>query len=211
MNPGRQPVLIILAGPNGSGKTTFASQLLNHQWSKGCLMLNADILAEDLGSWNNADCIKQAQEQIRIQLNESLEKGTSIIYETVFSHESKLGIIKTAREKGYFIRLFFICTESPEININRVAERVSKGGHTVPGDKVGTRYERALKYGAEALKLVQRGYMYDNSKAANETDNSFKLLFRTIDGTRIKLYSHPSTWSDTYRSFWRKMFSNLGL
>lgn len=48
----RQPVLIILAGSNGSGKTTFATQLTRHEWGKGCLVLNADELAEKLGGWN---------------------------------------------------------------------------------------------------------------------------------------------------------------
>lgn len=64
----------------------------------------------------------------RNQLQEALEQGEDIIYETVFSHPSKLELIEKAREKGYFIRLFFICTESPRINIDRVAERYAKGG-----------------------------------------------------------------------------------
>lgn len=201
MNIGRQPVLIILAGPNGSGKTTFASQLMSHAWGQDCQVLNADELAESLGGWNNAECIARAQEIIREQLHKALNSGISVLYETVFSHPSKLDIIRKAREKGYFIRLFFICTESPRINIDRVADRYAKGGHTVPGDKVNSRYTRALMYGAEALQLVQRGYVYDNSKLATKTSNSFELLFRTIDGTQIKLYSTPEQWPQAYQYF----------
>ena len=197
----RQPVLIILAGPNGSGKTTFATQLTRHEWGKDCLVLNADELAEKLGGWNDTACVQKAQLMVREQLSEALNNRMSMIYETVFSHPSKLELVREARAKGYFIRLFFICTESPRINIDRVADRYSKGGHTVPGDKVSNRYTRAMLYGAEALELVQRGYVYDNSKQATQTENSFELLFRTIDGEQLKLYSNPATWAPAYRYF----------
>lgn len=201
MNSQRSPRLIILAGPNGSGKTTFAANLAQHTWGQGCRFLNADEIAEQLGGWNRPECVAEAQLRVREELKAALLKRESIMYETVFSHPSKLELIRQARDLGYFIRLFFICTESPRINIDRVAERYSKGGHTVPGDKVSSRYNRALMYGAEALRLVQRGYVYDNSRSALETEESFELLFRTIDGESMKLYSSPDTWSLAYRYF----------
>lgn len=197
----RKPRLIILAGPNGSGKSTFAAQLNDHPWGAHCRFLNADELAEQLGGWNNPACVAEAQIRIRRQLQLSLLNREDIMYETVFSHPSKLTLIRQARELGYFVRLFFICTESPRINIDRVAERFAKGGHTVPGDKVSSRYNRALMYGADALRLVQRGYVYDNSKSAKETEKSFELLFRTMDGNALKLYSSPDTWPQAYRYF----------
>ena len=199
MNSKRQPVLIILAGPNGSGKTTFSAQLAEHPWGKSCRILNADNVAEQLGDWNDAACVAKAQMLVRSQLSEALDEGVDIMYETVFSHPSKLDIIRQAREKGYFVRLFFICTESPRINIDRVADRFAKGGHAVPGDKVNNRYTRALMYGAEALQLVQRGYVYDNSKVARDASDAFNLLFRTINGEQVKLYSAPVGWPQTYQ------------
>ena len=157
--------------------------------------------AERLGGWNRPECVAEAQLRIRKELHEALENREDIMYETVFSHPSKLDIIRQARALGYFVRLFFVCTESPRINIDRVADRYAKGGHSVPGDKVSSRYNRALMYGADALHLVQRGYVYDNSKPATETENSFNLLFRTIDGESLKLYSSPETWPQAYRYF----------
>ena len=195
------PRLIVFAGPNGSGKTTFATNIAHHKWGQGCRVLNADELAERLGGWNRPECVAEAQLRIRKELHEALENRQDIMYETVFSHPSKLDIIRQARALGYFVRLFFVCTESPRINIDRVADRYAKGGHSVPGDKVSSRYNRALMYGADALHLVQRGYVYDNSKPATETENSFNLLFRTIDGESLKLYSSPETWPQAYRYF----------
>lgn len=197
----RQPNLIILAGPNGSGKTTFASLLFQHVWGKECLNINADALAQELGNWNDITCIQCAQQMVREQLKNALSAKRDIMYETVFSHPSKLELIRQALDIGYFIRLFFICTESPRINIDRVAERFAKGGHAVPGKKVAERYNRALLYGAEAMRLVQRGYLYDNSVNAKENENSYKLIFRTINGLDYKLYIPQEQLPQSYAYF----------
>ena len=66
-----------------------------------------------------------------------------ISFETVFSHESKLDYMKKAKAAGYKIYLYFVATESPEINVMRVANRVRKGGHDVPEDKIRKRYTGA--------------------------------------------------------------------
>lgn len=195
------PNLFILAGPNGSGKTTFASLLQQHEWGRECVNLNADALAQELGDWNNPNCVKLAQSQIQQHLSQALSAGRNIIYETVFSHPSKLDIIRQALSSGYFVRLFFICTESPRINVERVAERFAKGGHTVPGNKVSERYHRSMLYGAEAMRLVQRGYLYDNSANAVESENSFRLIFRTINGQSYKLYVPVEQLPQAYSYF----------
>lgn len=143
----------------------------------------------------------EAQIRIRRQLQLSLLNREDIMYETVFLHPSKLTLIRQARELGYFVRLFFICTAPPESILIVWLSVSPRGGHTVPGDKVSSRYNRALMYGADALRLVQRGYVYDNSKSAKETEKSFELLFRTTDGNALKLYSSPDTWPQAYRYF----------
>ena len=201
MSTTRQPNMIILAGPNGSGKATFASLLLQHDWGKGCLNINADALAQQLGNWNDPACTVKAQQLTQEQLKQALKNKQDIIYETVFSHPSKLALIRQAIEIGYFVRLFFICTESPRINIDRVAERFAKGGHTVPGNKVSERYNRALLYGAEAMRLVHRGYLYDNSAHASESEHPYKLIFRTIDGNSYKLYMPEKELPQPYAYF----------
>lgn len=201
MSSARQPNMIILAGPNGSGKTTFATLLSQHDWGKGCISINADDLAQKLGNWNDPICTAQAQQLAREQLEQSLRQKQNIIYETVFSHPSKLELIREALEIGYFVRLFFICTQSPRINIDRVAERFAKGGHTVPGNKISERYNRALLYGAEAMHLVHRGYLYDNTAHSTECESPYKLIFRTINGHDYKLYMAEHELPQTYAYF----------
>ena len=108
----------------------------------------------------NSYCAAMIAELIRYYL---LKKKISFTFETVMSHESKLAFLKLAQEKGYRTYLYFIATKDPAINVSRVAERVKLGGHDVPTDKIIQRYHRAIKLLPKALKLVDRGYVFDNS------------------------------------------------
>ena len=85
-------------------------------------------------------------------------------FETVFSHPSKLDIMRQAAEAGYKVYLYFVSTESPTINIFRVAARAEQGGHDVPPDKIKSRYYRSLDLLYEASQLVYQAYFFDNSK-----------------------------------------------
>lgn len=58
-----RPVLIIIAGPNGSGKTTITSRILHHEWLENSVYINPDQVAQDrFGDWNSAEAVKQAAE-----------------------------------------------------------------------------------------------------------------------------------------------------
>ena len=92
-----------------------------------------------------------------------LENGISFSCETVFSHPSKIELLKIAKSKGFRTYLYFISTECPEININRVAARVHEGGHEVPCDKIVERFRRCLDNVALALPFLNRAYFFDNS------------------------------------------------
>jgi predicted ABC-type ATPase len=81
----------------------------------------------------------------------------------VLSHPSKLDLIKTAKSKGYRIYLYYIATESVEININRVAIRVSQQGHPVPEAAIRNRYTKSLNLLYDTIKLSDRAYIFDNS------------------------------------------------
>jgi predicted ABC-type ATPase len=97
-------------------------------------------------------------------------------FETVFSHESKLDIMVQAKNAGYKVYLYFVATESPEINKERVMLRVAKKGHDVPPDKIESRYYRSLDLLYTAAQTAYQVYFFDNSNQAPRLVQHFKLF-----------------------------------
>jgi len=181
-----KPKLIIIAGPNGSGKTTITEQLLTHEWGDECTYINPDIIAKDVfGDWNSESSVRKAAEYATEQRYSLLEQGRSLVFETVLSSDEKVDYISKAKEAGYFIRVFYVCTESPSINAARIADRYIAGGHTVPIEKIVSRYSKSIVNCARVMKLVDRVYVYDNSVE----QQAARLLFRISDGKLVKKYS----------------------
>ena len=124
-----RPVLIVIAGPNGSGKTTITSKILRHEWLENALYINPDQVAQDrFGDWNSPEAVLQAARYCEEQREACLKNGQSLIFETVLSSDGKVDFIRRAHEAGYFIRLFFVSTSHPTINALRIAQRVMEGG-----------------------------------------------------------------------------------
>jgi predicted ABC-type ATPase len=177
--------LIIVAGPNGSGKTTITEQGLAHEWFEGCVYINPDLIAQrDFNGWNDVDSVLSAAKKATQLRYDTLAKGESLAFETVFSSQEKLDFIRLAKAQGYFIRFFFICTDSPLINAARITQRVIEGGHEVPISKIVSRYSKSIVYAYQAMRLVDRFYLYDNSV----DDTEPKLLARLSHGQLQKLY-----------------------
>lgn len=92
-----------------------------------------------------------------------IECSKSFTFETVMSFPDKIELLRKAQSRGYRTYLYFVATENPEINISRVRYRVSRGGHSVPEDKITTRYHRSLDLLMEAVQSTHRAYIFDNS------------------------------------------------
>jgi len=107
-----KPRLIVIAGPNGSGKTTFTNQVLRHDWSEGCQFINPDEIANnEFGGWNAPEAVMKAAVRAQELRERYLRDRQSMLVETVFSAADKLDFIRRAKEAGFFIRFFFIGTE----------------------------------------------------------------------------------------------------
>lgn len=186
MTNARRPTLCIVAGPNGSGKTTTTIQLLESEWSADSLYINPDNIAQDtFGDWNSPDAVMKAARLATEKRYECLENKTDFVFETVFSAEEKLAFVRKAKEAGFFVRFFFVCTSDPEINVHRITKRFLEGGHEVPISKIISRYYKSLSNAAQAIEIVDRAYIYDNSVE----DALPKLLYRTVDGKVFKQYT----------------------
>lgn len=103
-------------------------------------------------------------------------------FETVFSHESNLDDMRAAAEAGYKVYLYFVGTESPEINKYRVSLRVKEGGHHVPPERIEQRYYRSMELLKEATEISYQGYYFDNSR----NDEPYRLVghFKLVGGEK---------------------------
>ena len=182
---GHDPLLIVVAGPNGSGKTTITSEVLASEWLEDAVYINPDNVAQDkFGDWNSPEAVRQAALFCEKWREDCLVNGESLIFETVMSAPDKLDFIRRAKQAGYFVRIFFIGTDNPTINASRIARRVMKGGHDVPIPKIISRYIRSIANCAEIASEVDRLYVYDNS-----AENTKAIpLFRLRDGQIGKIY-----------------------
>ncbi len=181
----RKPEVIVIAGPNGSGKTSVTKKFLHHEWSEGTIYINPDQVAQEkFGDWNSEAAILNAADYCEKLREQCLQNKVSFVFETVFSAEDKIDFLIRAKEAGFFIRIFFISTCHPSINAARIAKRVMEGGHDVPIRKIISRYTKSIENCEIIAPLVDRLYVYDNS--INNCDA--KLLFRLSDGEVRKMY-----------------------
>ena len=181
----KSPEIIIIAGPNGSGKTTITTQFLHHEWSEGVLYINPDIIAQEkFGDWNSTESVIKAAQYCENLREKCLSERRSFVFETVFSANDKIDFILRAKSAGYFIRLFFIGTSSPTINASRIANRVMEGGHDVAISKIISRYQKSIINCSLIASIVDRLYVYDNS-----VDNAMATLqYRLSNGVLVKQY-----------------------
>ena len=149
----KKPEIVVFAGPNGSGKSTF-TQLLKPPMD----YINADEIKKYL-KCSDLEAAQIAEKQ----REEHMEQMREFCFETVLSTERNLKLLKRAKEKGYFIRCYYILTADPMINVWRVKARVESGGHDVPEDKIIRRYDRALALVKELIKICDICHIYDNS------------------------------------------------
>jgi len=157
-----KPTMYVLAGANGSGKST----------------LYADKIAPVIKApFHNADVIQKTElkdpdptaslKAARIaadRIQGHIKNKTSFVRETVFSHPSKLDEIRQAKAAGFQVALYHVGLNSENLNVKRVGLRVKKGGHDVPENKIRERRERGKDLIAEAARLSDHAFVYDNSK-----------------------------------------------
>lgn len=166
--------LWILAGGNGAGKSKFYETYLK---VRNLSFVNADQLAKKISDEQSAEVAKAAQTQAMDACVQKIINGETFCFETVFSHESKLELIKKAKSNGYQVVLVFIHLDSPERNIARVFQRVENGGHNVPYDRIKNRITRALENLKKAIPLVDKVALVDNSS----TEDPLKMVAKISD------------------------------
>lgn len=153
-DPIKKPEIIVFAGPNGSGKSTITDLLRPPMVP----YINADEIQRVLGC-DNMEAAKIAEKR----REDYLTDHRSFCFETVLSTDRNLKLLQRAKNSGFFIRCYYVLTADPQINVARVASRVSAGGHDVPIEKIILRYDRALALVHELIPLCDVCHIYDNS------------------------------------------------
>lgn len=178
----RRPIVVAVAGPNGAGKSTFYHA---HLLPAGLRLINADVLAVELEL--DAYAAARAADALRQAL---VRRKESFVFETVFSDPAgeKLAFLMHAASSGYTVILCFIGLASPEVSEERVAMRVSQGGHDVPSDKLRSRFPRTLANLGAAIRRLPHVIVFDNS----DLNHPFRRVAEFEEGRCIERLDVPA-------------------
>jgi predicted ABC-type ATPase len=163
------PTLYILAGPNGAGKTTFYFTAINQGFiDKNLPFINVDLITRnELGGYTTENFTK-AEAIVRERIAAHIAKEESFLIESNLARQSDYDWIKSIKNKGYEVVLYFLCTSAIDINIERVRKRVKEGGHDVPENIITHRYNMALIYLRKEIFEFEEVYLIENSAETAE-------------------------------------------
>jgi predicted ABC-type ATPase len=156
--------IIIIAGPNGAGKTTFAKEFLPSE--AGCpIFINADLIAAGIAPFQPETAAISAGRLMLDLIASHAAKGDSFAFETTLSGRGYARMIKTWRERGYRVELFFLSLPDAQFATQRVAQRVKQGGHNIAHDVIARRFAAGLKQFEMTYKnLVDAWTLIDSSQ-----------------------------------------------
>uniref|UniRef100_UPI003FED5D22 zeta toxin family protein n=1 Tax=Prevotella sp. TaxID=59823 RepID=UPI003FED5D22 len=160
--------LYIIAGCNGAGKTTASMTIL----PKSLLVkefVNADEIAKGLSPFNPEGVAIEAGRLMLERIKYLINKEESFSIETTLATRSYINLVMDAHKRGYIVNIIYFWLESPELAANRVAERVSKGGHDIPRDVIFRRYSKGINNLFNLfMDKVDVWAIYDNSQYKRE-------------------------------------------
>lgn len=160
------PRLWIVAGPNGSGKTSIYDNADIEDFGRSVWIINPDALSQRISDIELLEPLAanlEAVRRIERWLYASIEAHQTVGVETVLSTAKYRPLVLAAKERKFAIRLIYVLLKSPELNIERVRLRVAKGGHDVPSEKISERREKSLQQLPWFLAHADDAWLFDNS------------------------------------------------
>lgn len=166
--PSDAPHFLIIAGPNGSGKSSAYERSIVELGGRSFRIINPDQFASRIAKLERLDPTAAnlaAVERIEEWLETSILAGHTVGVETVLSTAKYRRLVELAKRIGHRFQFIYVVLDNPDLNIQRIALRVSKGGHDVPPEKVRSRYKRSLAQMPWFLEQADIAMLYDNSSA----------------------------------------------
>lgn len=155
--------IYIIAGPNGSGKTTFARRFLTH-YADCPRFVNADLIAQGLSPFSPRTAALRAGRLVLEQIHSFAEKHLDFSFETTLSGRTQMRLFEDLKKQGYHLRMYFLWIPTTELALARIKERVAEGGHDVPANDVSRRFKRGIYNFFKFYKPIMDSWMlFDNS------------------------------------------------
>jgi len=154
------PILTVIAGPNGCGKSTITRNVTIEGLDR---LLDPDAIARDLNPTNPSSAAVAAGREVLKRTARYFSEGVNFVIETTLSGRGRLELLRDAKARGFEVHLVFVALDDPNRCIRRIQNRVRLGGHFVPDEDVKRRYERSIANAATALREVHMARFYDNS------------------------------------------------
>jgi predicted ABC-type ATPase len=153
----------VIAGPNGSGKTTFAHEFLPAD--AGVMhFVNADVIAAGLSPFRPSLVALSAGRLLLRQLDRLASDRSDFAFESTLSGRTYVGRLQRWKRAGYRIEIVYLRLASPRLALRRIAARVKQGGHDVPPGDVLRRFDRGwVNFDRVYRPLADAWAVYDNS------------------------------------------------
>lgn len=162
----RRPCVYIVAGPNGSGKTTFARRFLP-DYAQCKQFVNADLIAGGLSPFSPEAEAMRAGRLVLEQIQRLASKRSDFGFETTLSGVTYLALLRRLKLQGYRTQLFFLWIPTVEMALARIADRVRRGGHDIPEQVVRRRFPKGLEHLFTRYRpLLDSWILFDNSGTA---------------------------------------------
>lgn len=186
----KKPQVYIIAGPNGSGKTTFATEFLPN-YAECPTFINADTIARGLSGFSPDAVALKAGRILLEQIESYASRKINFAFETTLSGMTYLSRFKDLKKEGYAIHLFFLWIPDVKLSLARVANRVKMGGHDIDEKVVRRRFHKGISNFFKYYRQVLDSWsLFDNSGnapylIAEERAGGLKILDQELYGKAI--------------------------
>jgi predicted ABC-type ATPase len=188
------PRLILVAGANGAGKSTFTLRLARCFGQHFGLLLDPDAVARAFAPDKPARASIQAARVVLETIERNLRQRERFVVETTRSDKNRhLDLLERAHDAGFKTWMFYIGLQDASVHLARVIQRTARGGHDIPDEDLIRRFERSRANVVEAMRLTDRTMMYDNS------ERDLRLVASVERGT-LRRSSGEGWWTPIIRS-----------